>query len=190
MVFLPHRRVPSRAAPEGVDRAPGAADLSWRATTVELAADLAVGAHLPEPEAAVQDKGGRVGKRHAGVGAVHVLACQGSEERRVELRADPATGVLGIEIDRRLDGGDVGALRAEAAGAGVAHDPPVEIRHDDPVAPARGVVPEPLATLLHRDRLEIEGDGGVPHVVVVDLVDGLEVRFLCGPGHGQGPLGQ
>src|SRR5260370_16644771 len=46
---------------------------------------------------------------------------------------------------------------------------------DQPVAPALGVVAEPLAPVLHRGRLDVERDVGLGDVMVIDLVDRLEI---------------
>src|SRR5690242_19777018 len=112
---------------------------------------------------------------------MEVLALERVEDLFVEVAADSLAHRVRQDVDAGLDGRRIAGAALELAAARKPHDALVLDGDENTMRSVRGVVREPLLARLERDRLEVERDVRLAHVVVVDVVDDREVVRRGGP---------
>src|SRR5262249_45504927 len=135
----------------------------------ELEAHLAEHADRPEAELLVQFLRGRIRQRIAANNAIHVFPGDGGKQRRIESAANPFTHGFVTAVHGRLYRGVVSRFHPKLRGAGVAHNLAVLLGHQQAMPAGGGELRKPRSPALHRIRLQIEGDGSMNDVVVIDL---------------------
>jgi hypothetical protein len=119
------------------------------------------------------------GDRYTGVDPVYVLALDAFEQLVVEVAADGAPCDVRPQIhageDRRL----IGLPGPELARARKADGLVIEDSYEQAVSARSPVRRQPLVPALDCDRLDVEGDVCLAHVVVVDVG---ERSGICGLG--------
>src|SRR6185436_7968521 len=131
-----------------------------------LEADVAVDADLLEAERLVEADAGVVRQGDAGAGDVEALLAQERTEMLVELAADAAAVVCGVDVDGHVDGPAVCRALAVGRGVRVADDLPAVLR-DEPRM-RRGGASHSLRHLGGAGRRLLEGGRTFHHVRRVD----------------------
>ena len=129
----------------------------------------------------MQRDGGRIGKGNTRHDPFDILGPDRLEQGLVEPRADPRPLGSLLDIDGRLDRGDVGGARSERTGSGPAYHARISRdSHPEPVPSAKGMLPEPVPPVGEPDRRDLERGCRALDVVVVDTQDPVEISPLTG----------
>src|SRR5690349_22050653 len=124
----------------------------------------------------MQRVGRDVGLRDTRDDAIDVLIGECVKERLVELCTDAVPCRLRIAGDTCFDSSVVSCLGAMASRGGVTQNAQAGLLSDkQPVALAGSVLVKPCQALLGGERLHVEGDMGVEHIVVVDVGEPRQV---------------
>src|ERR1019366_4241961 len=120
-----------------------------------------------------------VGNRDPRQQAMNVLVLQRVEQDAIQHRTDSPPLLVVRAVNGRLDAGVVRRLVAKRSRTRIADDPAVVFRDEHAIPFRTGMLIEPSRALVRREWFQVEGDGRVDDVVVVNFRQARQVIAVC-----------
>ncbi len=159
--------------------------MQWalRPGDIPIAAELA--SHFGEDSDGLESKPlmqfcrGRIRQRISGNDEANIFIRDRFEECGVKAAADPFADRVRAAIDCGLDCRLIRGFRPKARSPSVANDLAIFFRCEQAVSSGLRELLEPRYAALDHVRLDVESDGSVDDVVVVDLDETREIGGVC-----------